>query len=75
MSENTEEKQEYTYLDGTSAGLLSESEAADAGFCPGCGCFVAGTERESYSMLVYGLCDECVYSFDDHDQGDLIGEG
>jgi len=75
VSENTEEKQEYTYPDGTSAGLLTWEQASKEGFCPGCGCFVAGIESEIRSMQVYGLCDECVYSFDDHDQGDLIGEG
>jgi len=58
MSENTEGKQEYTYPDGTSAGLTWE-QASKEGFCPMCRYFVLGSGDDD-TMGQHGVCFECL---------------
>ena len=41
---------------------LCAEHAAQTGFCPGCGFFVEGNERDTISLHRYGFCVEC---FDD----------
>lgn len=54
-----EERQEYTYPDDTSAGLLSWEEASEKGFCPMCGYFVLGGS-EDHTLHRFGVCSECL---------------
>jgi hypothetical protein len=53
-------RQIYHYPDGTATNPLTIEEARKAGFCPGCGWFVAGSEYEDQSLHNFGLCTECV---------------
>lgn len=54
------DKRTYTYPDGKTTPGMTDREARDSGFCPGCGYFVAGSENDEISIAVYGLCYECV---------------
>ena len=49
----------YITPDGQERWLTAE-EAADAGFCPLCGAFVAGNEWDDLHIGQYGACAECV---------------
>lgn len=53
-------RQIYHYLDGTPTEPLTADEAIKAGFCPGCGWFVAGVERDDIALHNFGICDECL---------------
>jgi hypothetical protein len=50
---------EYTYPGNRSVMVLCPTCAQNAGFCVGCGAFMAGSERDEHSGMI-GLCYECV---------------
>lgn len=50
----------YTYPDDSLTKPLTDKQAIQAGFCPGCGWFVAGHEADDRSIREFGLCYECV---------------
>lgn len=54
------DKRTYTYPDGTTTPGMTNDEARDAGFCPGCGYFVAGSEIDDANIHYWGLCYECL---------------
>lgn len=54
------DKRVYTYPDGTTTPGMTDDEATDAGFCPGCSYFVAGSEADDLTLYEFGLCYECV---------------
>lgn len=54
-----DEQNEYTYPNGVKI-VLWDSTAADHGFCPGCGSFVAGTDYPEHVLKSTGVCDECL---------------
>ena len=62
-------KQVYYYPDGTATEPLTLDEAIKAGFCPGCGWFVAGNEHDDRALHNFGLCTECIDEVRDETEG------
>lgn len=62
----------YYYPDGIEAGFLCEHCAIQAGFCPGCGKYVAGNWDFAY-IQESGLCGVCMRELDQVID-DLLGE-
>lgn len=54
------DKHIYTYPDGMTTPGMTDHEAIQAGFCPGCGYFIGGSEHDDMSVREFGLCYECV---------------
>lgn len=48
----------YYFPDGTEAGFLCDTCAANEGFCPVCGYFVLGSDDDR-TLSQYGCCAEC----------------
>ena len=53
----------FHYPDGTEAGYLCYTCAIEAGFCPWCGGFIAGSEVEESYMHSCGCCSDCLPEF------------